>query len=298
MDDASGVRIHLNKSWEWRKTRLTLQLRQVTVLAAVALGRAFDKSQEMAKAFAFGGFEIGESDANTERWSAARDHSIQNNAFDPELSVCQPQTDSHAGAGRNRSCSFDETTAHAGIRQVAPDRVGGTIHAQLHCNETLQSRIAPPILPGRSGSEDIRFKRWRGRWAGRGWRRWFGSLFSGVAACCRVLCSFLRTFIACVVASLDFAHGSQQRLVTFFRRSFAIGLQEFTQMAYQIGIRKKLGPIRARCRFGVTHRRDTRPRILVYLKELRVKQDLSEDKMTLVTLVSNHQKITDEPEGH
>src|SRR5205823_13639734 len=62
------------------------------------------------------------------------------------------------------------------------------------------------------------------------------------------------------------AHGSQQRLVTFFRHSFAIGLQEFTQMAYQIGIRKKLGPIRARCRFGVTHRRDTRPRILVYPK--------------------------------
>jgi len=29
-----------------------------------------------------------------------------------------------------------------------------------------------------------------------------------------------------------------------------------------------------------------------------VKQDLSEDKITLVTLVSNHQKITDEPEGH
>ena len=28
-----------------------------------------------------------------------------------------------------------------------------------------------------------------------------------------------------------------------------------------------------------------------------MKQDLSEDKMTLVTLVSNHQKITDEPEG-
>src|SRR6184192_3094295 len=231
----------------------------------------------MAKAFAFVGFEIGESDANTERWSAPRNHSIQDNAFDPELSVCQPQTDFHAGAGRNRSCSFDETTAHAGIRQVAPDRVGGTINAQLHCNETLQSRIAPPILPGRSGSEDIRFKRWRGRWAGRGWRRWFGSLFSGVAACCRVLCSFLRTF---------------------FRHSFAIGLQEFTQMAYQIGIRKKLGPIRARCRFRVTHRRDTRPRILVYPKELRVKQDLSEDKMTLVTLVSNHQKITDEPEGH
>src|SRR5204862_3270178 len=136
----------------------------------------------MAKAFAFGGFEIGESDANTERWSAARNHSIQDNAFDPELSVCQPQTDFHAGAGRNRSCSFDETTAHAGIRQVAPDRVGGTIHAQLHCNETLQSRIAPPILPGRSGSEDIRFKRWPGRGADRGSSHAVGSYIIGGCA--------------------------------------------------------------------------------------------------------------------
>src|SRR5438046_9792989 len=99
----------------------------------------------MAKAFAFGGFEIGESDANTERWSAARDHSIQNNAFDPELSVCQPQTDFHAGAGRNRSCSLDETTAPAGIRQVGPHRVGGTIHAPLYGNETTQSSTAPAI---------------------------------------------------------------------------------------------------------------------------------------------------------
>src|SRR5437667_11193110 len=134
MDDASGARIHLNKICDEEKRRLTLQLRQVTVLAAVALGRAFDKSQEMAKAFAFGGFEIGESDANTERWSAARDHSIQNNAFDPELSVCQPQTDFHARPRRNRSYRFAETTSHAGIRQVAPDPVGGTIHVSLKCN--------------------------------------------------------------------------------------------------------------------------------------------------------------------
>ena len=49
-------------------------------------------------------------------------------------------------------------------------------------------------------------------------------------------------------ATLNVAHGLKQSLVTLLRRSVAINLQQFSEVAYEGGIGKQLGPIRTRRR--------------------------------------------------
>src|ERR1039458_6707946 len=83
---------------------------------------------------------IVELKSNSKAGIALRHNSIENQTFNPDFPVSHPESDFQLYSGRDRSHSFHEASTQAGIRQVAPDRGGRTVDAQLHCDKTLHSR--------------------------------------------------------------------------------------------------------------------------------------------------------------
>lgn len=105
------------------------------MFGVVALGRTLDKFEEVAQVFAFSDFEFGKLDAHSEGWTAFRDDSGEDESFDPDLSVGQPETDLHAYARWDGASSLDEATPDAGIGQISPDGNSGVTQTQLDRDE-------------------------------------------------------------------------------------------------------------------------------------------------------------------
>src|SRR6476646_5386378 len=90
--------------------RLALHLGQIPILAVVALGRAFDEFEEMTQVLALGGFEFRKFDAYAKGRTALGNNPSENDAFDPDLPIGQPETDFHAYSGGYGRRSLDETS--------------------------------------------------------------------------------------------------------------------------------------------------------------------------------------------
>src|SRR5580704_2341642 len=218
---------------------LAPHLRQVALLILVALGGAFDELQKFSQGFALAMLHGVELEANSEAGIAASNNSIEDQTFDPDLPVRDPESDLKLYSGLERRCGFDETSAQAGIREVAPHRRGRAIDPQLDRDKTFHPRIAPPVLtPARS--ENVRLKRW-----GRSWRSRNRRLGYRLRRC-RRLCARRR--------ALDLAHGLKQHLVAPGGLGITIRLQQFSEMANDVGIGQEFRPVRSRRRdLGFSH---------------------------------------------
>src|SRR6476646_7126879 len=139
--------------------RLALHLGQIPILAVVALGRAFDEFEEMTQVLALGGFEFRKFDAYAKGRTALGNNPSENDAFDPDLPIGQPETDFHAYSGGYGRCSLDETSPETGIGEISPDWDCGVTQLQLNRDEAPHASMASAILaPG--WGENVRFE-WR-----------------------------------------------------------------------------------------------------------------------------------------
>jgi len=101
---------------------LTFNLREIAVLPVVAASAGLDELQELFEAFSLGSPQFRVADANSKTGAAAGHNSVEDHPFHPNLAVRNPQSDFDAYAGGNGSGGFDEASAQAGIREIAPNR--------------------------------------------------------------------------------------------------------------------------------------------------------------------------------
>src|SRR5215471_18909458 len=115
--------------------------------------------EELTQAVSFCGDHAIKFYAHSGRGPAASDNAAQCKSFDPDLSVRHPQADRYLRAGLDRGCCLDQTSTHAGIGEVSPDRCRNVIHPEFDRNEALDARMPPPIA-AKIRTEDIWFE-WR-----------------------------------------------------------------------------------------------------------------------------------------
>src|ERR1700693_1158645 len=127
---------------------LLLQLLKIAVLAALRFGTVFHELEELLHAFANRGFEI-ELYPDTETRIALDHNSVEYEALHPDLAAGYPKTDLNVSPALPRRYGFDVATAHAGIRQVAPDGRFRPIHFQFDRDEALDARETPPVVDPR-----------------------------------------------------------------------------------------------------------------------------------------------------
>ena len=72
---------------------LALHLRQIALLALVALGDAFHEFQELAEGFAFGRLQTVEFEANSKAGIAAGNDPIEDQTLNPDFPIGHPQSD-------------------------------------------------------------------------------------------------------------------------------------------------------------------------------------------------------------
>src|ERR1700722_4015791 len=229
-----------------RKSRVrSLRLRRllhklkVTVLVVGGPRRFLYELEELLQAIAFGGLHGAGTYANSGGGPAARHHAAERAVFDQDFSVWNPERDINFRAGFYGGCGFDQASAHAGVRKIAPDRRAGFVYAQLNGYEALDplmtASVAAEIVAAvqvRQHAAGLERRRRRcGGWNCFGRRRHF-LLFHRCAGC----------------VSLDFAHRHQQSSLPLFGRSLAVGLEQFAHMPNQVGIRKYSSPVGASSR--------------------------------------------------
>ena len=149
--------------------------------------------------------------------AAAGNDAAQSKPLDPDLPIGQPKTDLHFRSGFDRACRFDQAAPHAGVGQIPPDRSLNLVHAQLDGDEALDAGVLAPIAAP-AGSEQI--GRERGRFRGRSRNRLQG----------RRWLTRRVTIVGCRSTGFDIAHCREQSFLPFFRRCFAIGLEQFAYM--------------------------------------------------------------------
>src|SRR4029077_11990849 len=103
---------------------LAFHLSQIAMLDVVAPGSAFDELEKVAQIFAFRGLQLREFNSHPKRGAALGNDSGQDEPFDPNLSIGQPETNFYVHSRRYGCSRFDETSAQPRVGQVSPDRNG------------------------------------------------------------------------------------------------------------------------------------------------------------------------------